>query len=146
VFIGQAPADLLAVFGVAVVQDDVSTVFPCGRDLGRRRVLRHRDGCRDTQQPGRQRDGLRVVARREGHDAGLALVGVELRQRIEGAAELERAHALEVFALEKDARPELAVDGARAQDRRAVGMPLDARGGSRDVIESRQHGTVARAA
>jgi hypothetical protein len=44
-----------------------------------------------------------------------------LRQRIESTAEFECAHALEVFALEKNLGTELAVQGGRLQNRCTVG-------------------------
>src|SRR6185503_20749306 len=55
----------------------------------------------------------------------------ELRDRVVGAAELERAHALEVLALEEEARARHRVRGGRGQDRRPAGRAGDAlvRGG-----------------
>jgi len=90
-----------------------------------------------------------VVAFSSGNHAGSALALVEAGQRVVGAAELERADALEVLALEEDARTELGVGGARRQHRRAVRLPLDARRRRDDVLVGRQaqrrHGRVASA-
>jgi len=66
--------------------------------------VRHDDRGLHPLEACRQRDRLRVVAGREGQDATLALRFVELRDRVEGAAELERAHALVVLALEQQVR------------------------------------------
>ena len=77
-------------------------------------------------QPRRERDRLRVIARGERDDAGAALRGIEPRQRVVGAAELEGAHALQVLALEEKRGGELRVGGAGGKDRGAVGVPGDA--------------------
>jgi len=66
--------------------------------------------------------------------AGAALRGVELRQRIEGAAKLEGAHALEVLALEEQLRAEQPVRRRGPQHRRAVGRALQAGGRRQDVL------------
>ena len=99
---------------VAVVDHDLAAVAARRRHLRGRRVVRHHDRGRHAEQACRQRDRLRVVAGRERDHAGLALARVEARQRVEGAAELERAHALQVLALEEDLGAELGVGGARA--------------------------------
>ena len=67
-----------------------------------------------------ERDGLRVIAGGEGHDAAAAFVGREARERVVGAAELEGAAALEVLALEEHLGAGAGVDGARRGDRCAV--------------------------
>jgi hypothetical protein len=64
-----------------------------------------------------------VAPRRERDDAGTALLGRKLHQRVVGAAELERAHALHVLALEKDLGAEGLVDGARRQHRVRLATP-----------------------
>jgi hypothetical protein len=58
-----------------------------------------------------------VIARREGDDASTSSVGIEARQRVVGAAELEGAAALQVLALEEHRRAGLRVDCARGRDR-----------------------------
>src|SRR5439155_797216 len=49
-----------------------------------------------------QGDALSVITGRERHDAAAPLVGAQREQLVESAADLERAGALEVFALEED--------------------------------------------
>ena len=108
------------------------------------------EGARAVEQPGvvddraaearRQRHRLRVVAGRECDHAGAALGGVELRQRVEGPAELEGAHALQVLALEEELRAGGLVGRAGGQHRRAVRVALQARGGGTHVVESGQVG------
>ena len=61
---GEGGGQLLAVDGVPVVGDDLGAVAAGRRDLRRGRVERHHDGRRDAQPAGRERDRLRVVARR----------------------------------------------------------------------------------
>ena len=80
-----------------------------------------------------------MVAGGEGDDAAAALVGGQPRERVVGAAELEGAGALEVFALEEDVgAPVRAIDRARGDDRRAVRDAGDLPGGAFDVGEGRQ--------
>ena len=64
-------------------------------------VRRHDDDARDVEQVPGEGDRLCVIAGRKGEDATAALGGGEPGQRIEGAAEFERAGALEIFALEE---------------------------------------------
>ncbi len=59
-----------------------------------------------------ERDSRGVIARREGDDTALAFVGGELRHRVVRAAKLERACALQVFALEEDGGAGALVDRA----------------------------------
>ena len=73
-----------------------------GRDLRQRRPDRHHHRGRGAQQRGRQGDALRVVARAGGHHARPAPALAETGDPHVGAAELERAAALEVLALEPD--------------------------------------------
>ena len=61
------------------------------------------------------------------------LVRGQRPHRIAGAAELERADALQVLGLEGDATAGERVQRARAQHRRDVRMRRDARGGGQDV-------------
>jgi hypothetical protein len=67
---------------------------------------------------------------------------IEAGQRIECAAELERAHALEVLAFEEYFGAELFIQRARSHDGRAMGVAFDAlcRGGH--IVEGGecQHG------
>ena len=71
-------------------------------------------------------------------DAARAHIRIEAAQRIEGAAEFERPHALEVLALEIHLGTECRIDGARGQHGGAVGMALNSPRGGGDVIEGRR--------
>jgi hypothetical protein len=66
------------------------------------------------------------------HGAPLPLV--EPREGVEGAAELEGAHALQVLALEEHPRSELRVGRPRGEDRSAVRVALEASGGGDHVV------------
>lgn len=134
----QVAADLLAIFRIAVIEHYLPAVATGRLDLHRRRVGRHYDGRRDPQQARREGDGLGVVAGGERHHPGGTLLGGKPRQRVEGAAELERSHALQVFAFEEDFRAEFFVEGTRGHHRRAVGMPGDPRGGGDHIVVGRQ--------
>src|ERR1043166_5933070 len=81
------------------------------------------------------RDGLRVVAGREGDDAARALLIRERENLVGRAAHLEGAGALEVLALEEDAAARQPVEGARGDDGRAVDEGADARLGQADEVE-----------
>ena len=67
-----------------------------------------------------QRERLRMVARRRRADARQRPRLGERPQRVVGAAELERAGALQPLGLEHDAASDLLVERPRAHDRRAV--------------------------
>ncbi len=146
VLLGQPAADGFAVFGIAVVEDHLAAVAARGLDLDRRRVLGHHDHRAHAQQPRRQRDRLRMIARREGDDTGLALLGCELRQRVVRAAELEGAHALEVLALEEQLGAGQRIRRGRREDGRPVDLALQAGVGGDDIVVGdgqRGHGVVA---
>ena len=100
-FGGEPPSDGFAVFRIAVVEDHLAAVALGGDAFDRGRVRRHDDDARDVEHLSGERDGLRVVAGREGDDAAAALVGVQSRERVVRAAKLEGAGALQVFALEE---------------------------------------------
>jgi hypothetical protein len=136
-FLRKPLRERLAVFGEAVVHHHFGAIALGGGDLGGRCVLGHDNHGRHRQEPRRQGDGLRVVARRKGDHATCALRRIELRERVEGAAELERAHALEVLALEEKLRIPALVGGGRLQHRGAVGMPLEPRGRGDHIVVGR---------
>ncbi len=70
-----------------------------------RRIGRHHDRRGDPEQTcAAKRDALRVVAARERDDAARALLRRKRREKVIRAAKLERAHALQVLALDEDAR------------------------------------------
>ena len=62
-------------------------------------------------------------------DAGAALVGREIRDRVESTAELEGTHALKVLALEVKAGARGAIGGGGRHHRRAVGDAFEGRCG-----------------
>lgn len=71
----------------------------------------------------RERERLPVIARGESGDAAAPLRLRQAREGVVRAANLERASALQVLALEVDARADGGVDARRGQHRRA---PYDA--------------------
>ena len=119
-FARDRPGEFRAIHRGALVEDHFGAVFARRRDLGCRRVEGHDDDGGRAQQVRRERYALRVVAARKGHHAAGPRAGVELRDPVIGAAELERAHALQVFTLQKDARSRARVERARGDDRRAM--------------------------
>jgi hypothetical protein len=94
--------------------------------------------CAAEQLPG-ERDGLCVIARRIGDDAAALLVVRELGEGVVRAAELERAHALEVLALEEHLRAGERVHRARGERRRPVRAFADALVRAREVVEAHIH-------
>ncbi|KAG0938892.1 hypothetical protein G6F31_015382 [Rhizopus arrhizus] len=136
----DALGDLLAVFGVAVVRDDLAAIAFGGGALGRGCVQRHDDRGGHALQLGGQRDGLGVVARREGDDTPSALLRRQARDGVVAAAELEGAHALEILALEEDRCAADGVGRGRGQDGRAVCVAGQALAGAHDIIIGRQFG------
>jgi hypothetical protein len=121
-----------------VEQHHLGAIAAGGRDLGLRCVLRHQDQRRHAQQARRQRDRLGMVAAGERDHAGPALRRIEARQRIEGSAELEGAHALEVLALEEDFGAQARVQRRGAQHRCGMGMPLQPARGGHDIGKGRK--------
>ena len=74
-----------------------------------------------------------VVARGVGHHAACGMGLVEGKHRVAGAAELERARALQVFGLEIQLAAGLLVDRGHAQDGGDVRMRRDPGGRGQDV-------------
>ncbi len=85
---------------VASLQDDLRAQLARGLHLRDRRVLGHADQRVHALIACRQGHALCVVAGRGADDAGLALVLVERVDLVVGAANLERARALQVLELE----------------------------------------------
>ena len=83
--------------------------------------------------PHNQGDGLRMVPTRESDDAVCSLRIRKARERVVGATELERSHALQVLALEVELRTGARVRRPRCDDARTVGDTLQANGGLFDV-------------
>ena len=134
-FRGEVAADLLTIFLVAVVDHDLAAIALGGGHLGRRRIVRHDDRCRNTQQTGGQRDGLSVIPRGKRDDARAPLILIEFRQSIECAAKLECSRSLKVLAFEKHLRAELSIDRAGGHDGGSVSMTLDSIRGRNHVLE-----------
>jgi hypothetical protein len=95
----------------------------------------HHHVCRDAAFAGGQGQRRAVVAGGMRDDAAGGGIGVERLHGIAGAAELEGADALQVFALEMQLRAGQRVERARAQHGGVVGMRGDARGGGQHVVE-----------
>ena len=73
--------------------------------LRHRRVLGHEDRRGDPASRAAQATACPWLPGARRHDAGLALLGVSLGDRVVRAADLERAGPLEVLGLEQDGRP-----------------------------------------
>src|SRR5437867_3590601 len=129
-----------AVVAQAIVEDDLGPVVARGLELERRRVLGHADDRGRPRHPRRERDALGMVARREGHDPPGALPGREREELVERAADLERARALEPFALEEHAVSAGVVERLRRHDGRAVDAPGEAPRGRVDGVERERGG------
>ena len=122
---GDARRHGLAIL-VALVGHDLGAVAARRFQLHLRRVLGHHDQRFYPQQFAREGDRLRMVAGRKCEHAPLALLSRELRQRVVGAAELEGAHALQVFALEEELGADQRVCAGRGEHRRLARGVLDA--------------------
>ncbi len=136
---GEPPADRLAVLACSGRRRRPRRRSPrVAATFDGRRVVRHDDRRRHAEQLRRKRDRLRVVARRERDHAAPPRLVRELRERVVGAAELERAHALQVLALEEQRCAGPRVRRARGQDRRAVGDARQPLRGGGDVVVGRE--------
>jgi hypothetical protein len=104
--------------------DQLGAVGAAGLDLRHRRVLRHVDAGGNPRLPRGPGNGLAVVAGACRDHADGALVVVEQRDPVDGAADLEGAGPLEVLRLQPDVPPcdprerLRAVDGRLARDSR----------------------------
>ena len=93
----------------------------------------------------RPRDGLAVVARARGDHAGRALLVAERRELVDGAADLERARALQVLGLQQDPPARPPRERVGAVDRRHARVAGDALARGLDVSERRCSSSVANA-
>ena len=100
------------------------------------RVVGHDDRAGNLELPRGPGDALGHVPGARGDDAGLQLLGRDLEDGVQRAAELERADRLEVLELEVDLARVLEAHERRARD--AAGQPLP-RGP--DLGERDQNGT-----
>ena len=129
----DAAGDRRRVAVVPVVLDDAAAVAERRVELGPRRVVRHDDRRGHAEQGRRERDGLRVVARRVRDDAGRPVRGVQPGERVVGAAELEGAHPLQVLGLEPHLGTDHAVEQPRGEHRRPVRDAVEPARGGDDV-------------
>jgi hypothetical protein len=129
---GDTGADLLARLLDPVIKDDLGTIAARIGDLDRRRIRRHDDERRYAERLCRRRHALGMIARGPGDDALVALNGRELRQRVVGAAELERAGALQRLGLDEQAAAEPRIDRRRFEEGRQHRLAGDALGGGAD--------------
>ena len=124
------------IVGVAIEADDLRAVALGRGALGGGRVVRHEDRRPRAAELGGERQRLGVVARRGGADAAQRRLGLgERRDGVVGAAELERAGALQALGLQRDPRAEALVERARAHDRRAVRDAVQPGGRPPDVVD-----------
>ena len=114
---------------------DLGAVGGGARDLDGRGVLGHHDRGRDAEQRSGGGDALGVVAARVGDDAALDRLERGRGERVEGAAELERARALQALGLDVD----LAVE-RQPEQRRSHGDALEPLGSGLDVRERDREG------
>ncbi len=96
---GKLQGMLVGLVVAVAVQHGARAIAAHRRDLDLRRGARHDDQRLDPAFAGAQRHALRVITRRGGdHAAGTFLVG-QMGDLVVGAADLEREHRLQVFAL-----------------------------------------------
>ena len=115
--LGRHSAALVARVGAA---HDLGSPARRARDFHRSGVLRHHDRRRHAEERGGRSDTLGMVAAGIRHDAALDHVERRRREGVEGAAELERAGALEALGLDVD----LALE-RQPQERCADGDPVE---------------------
>jgi hypothetical protein len=84
-------------------EDDLGTVRADPVNLDPGRVVRHDDEHSDAQQTARAGERLGVVAARMSHHTARVFLVFELRQRVERAANFERAGRLEALGLQETA-------------------------------------------
>ena len=101
------------------LEDDIRPVAARREQLRHRHAERHEDRRRDAERLGRERDALRVVAGGCRDHAARALLGGQPRQPVGGAADLERAGALQVLELEVHRHAEHVGQVLRVIERRA---------------------------
>ena len=143
---GDGGGDRLARFAVAVVGDHLGPERPRRLGLHRRRVGRHDDQRRAADQPRRQGHALGMVSRGEGDHPADPLFGGKARQAIVGAAELERAGALQGLALDEHPASRRSVDGVAAQQRGRDRMAAQPAGGVLHILERRKRAHLRAAA
>ena len=127
-----------------LAKDDSAAVLGDGPALGRRRGARHDDGGRDAAESGGEGERLGVVAGAVRDDAAGGRLGVELPHGVPGAAELEGADLLQMFALEEERPAREPIERPARQHRRHMGIAGDALGRGPDVVQRDGHRRVSR--
>ena len=121
---------------VRAVQHHAGAELAAVGHLDQRRELRHDDGDRDPQQAAVVRDALRMVAGRDGDDAGPSGRFRQQQQRVAGAAFLEAAGALQVVELAEDMRAGELRQRYRLDAGRLVDAAADALARGEDVVDA----------
>jgi hypothetical protein len=113
-------AVLAGIVEVMSMEDELRAEGTHRGDLDRVRRVGDADRRRHAEEAGRKGDRLAVVARRRGDDAALPILGAQLRDEVDPAADLEGADGLMVLVLHEDFGAEqLAERGVLVQRRRA---------------------------
>src|SRR5439155_11514157 len=103
--------------------DDLGALGASPFDLHRGRVRGHDDDRADAEPLGGAGYGARMVARRNGDDAALPLLGRQLQQSVARSPQLERAAGLQALTFEPDSPTrDFAVDQRRASN--SAGYPF----------------------
>ena len=116
-------------------EHDVGAIATGGEELRDRHAQRHEDGRGDAQGLRRERDPLRMVARRGGDDTAFALLLAQARQTVGGTADLERPGALQVLELEMHRHAEQVGEELRAVRRGAGDHAVQGGGGIGEVFD-----------
>ena len=131
---------LLAVFSLAIENNDFRAMGPGVLQLDPRRVAGHYDDRVDAQHFGRQSHALAVISRRKSNHPAPALRGRELRQAVIGAAKLERPGQVQAFRLDQDFPAGGLVKGGRRQKRRPDSLALNTPGRRPDISKRDRKG------
>ncbi len=137
-FAGELPGVLVRLVVVLADEPDLGAVAPGCGDLCGGGVLGHDHGAGHAEVGGGQGDALGVVTGGGGDDAALPLGFRECGDLVEGAAEFERAGALQVLEFEVDLPAGQAAERATVRQRSAVGdASQDLAGGDNVFISYR---------
>ena len=117
----------------ALDEADLGAEAFCRLDLGDGRDVGQTDQRLDAVVSRRERDALRVVARRAGDDSALFLLVGELRDLVVSASDLERTGDLEVLGLEEEINA--ALDVARGDHIRRTDRLFEDERGVVDFVE-----------
>ena len=87
-----------------------------------------------AQAVGRQRDGLRVIARARRHHSGVEVLLAEAAHLVERPPDLERARELEALGLHDHLAPDAAGELTRRKDGGLTHLARDEPAGALDVV------------